>query len=163
MKIHAAGIHGFYPKRAMKRAGRGLKGAFRYDYRSIILGLARGEAGDRDAVNLRIAKGMDEAWRTVRRRPRVEDRERKLRERRTWQRCGSVEGGSPHVRLHFLSAERYLSVTIFEREERAVDRSRKSGKSSLRRALRTSLKQNPCDSPDVRNREDAEDAAQSAF
>ena len=63
-EISAAGIHGFYPKRAYEGgAGRGAKGAFRYGLPKHHSRLARDEAGGsrRSEVPKELREGRDEA------------------------------------------------------------------------------------------------------
>ena len=63
-EINAAGIHGFYPKRAYEGgAGRGAEGAFRYGLPKHHSRLARDEAGGsrRGEVLKELREGRDEA------------------------------------------------------------------------------------------------------
>ncbi len=63
-EISAAGIHGFYPKRAYEGgAGRGAEGAFRYGLPKHHSRLARDEAGGsrRSEVPKELREGRDEA------------------------------------------------------------------------------------------------------
>ena len=63
-EISAAGIHGFYPKRAYEGgAGRGAEGAFRYGLPKHHSRLARDEAGGsrRSEVPKELREGRDDA------------------------------------------------------------------------------------------------------
>jgi hypothetical protein len=63
-EISAAGIHGFYPKRAYEcGTGRGAEGAFRYGLPKHHSRLARDEAGGsrRSEVPKELREGRDEA------------------------------------------------------------------------------------------------------
>ena len=84
-EISAAGIHGFYPKRAYgSGAGRGAEGAFRYGLPKHHSRLARDETGGsrRGEVPKELRAGRDEAGELSRVRPRVDGQRRRLRERR---------------------------------------------------------------------------------
>src|SRR6266853_246262 len=90
-EISAAGIHGFYPKRACGGgAGRGTEKAFRYGLPKHHSGFERREAGGsrRSEVSKSLRGGWHEARELSSVRPRVDGERKRLRERRTGTAVG---------------------------------------------------------------------------